>query len=521
MRKIAEVKIKSITPILMGGSQADYSDKILRLPSIRGCWRWLLRAIIAAAAGELNKDEIDAVKKTIPCILGGALDREVFSSRIIVRGVTEIKKYDVTFIKQNIIKDIQRIRCSNTGKHPLRIDVNYTHQRLNLLWMDLDKQIIYDRKGNLRKEFLGGFKLLQQILKDKGANRVEWKPKSPGNVRLFYDKGIRKQYQLTQNQQRILHNLLQKFEENLLTELLKRLGFIEGAKIELYSMAKTSDVEELLAIYSIALTFLLMGLGKGARRGLGAIKIIDIVSKDPNIEAQIIEINDLIKRLEEGEEKVIQQIIENNIKLAKNLLKKVDKKWKIMKAQAHYQSLPPIPSLTRGFFHIFVKRVSGGIWSEICNLNNDLFMRGGSLGLILRGISNPRNASVKLQHYILGLPRSAKGKAKFKAEINIHKGGQIALVPCKKDKTGFIYSHKIDQKEEERRRASPVFLTAIDDKTIIISIFKSRDWPTEKIYWYTTHKSKRSSLPHLVRVYQNLISNLRNILRIKGFTQIV
>ena len=105
MKKVLKLKIRSITPVMLGGHNADYIDSVVRIPSLRGIIRWILRAIIASAAREMKLDEKDAIKKVIPFILGGYVDNiGSLSSRISIQGNLRLKKIDRSYFERYIFQ---------------------------------------------------------------------------------------------------------------------------------------------------------------------------------------------------------------------------------------------------------------------------------------------------------------------------------------------------------------------------------------------------------------------------------
>ena len=264
---------------------------------------------------------------------------------------------------------------------------------------------------------------------------------------------------------------------------------------------------------------LLLGIGKGSRRGLGAIEILEITTND--------ELNDIKRKFDEfgkalkdkNMEKIsaiFREIVKNAIENAKELIKIIKERYKVNIKEGSRGDIPKIPSLDNTSCIIYIKE-SKKLWEEICELNNELFMRSGTLGLWLRGINDPCTQVKYLNHYILGLPRSAKGQPKKCIKLNIHTG---RLEPCFQklgNRTGFIYL--VDEKEKkEGRRASPIILSAIDSNFIILSIFKSEDWP-DKIYWCSTKRTRPTFKP-LKDVYELLLDELNEILKKRKFTKI-
>jgi len=530
--EITEIEIKSLTPLLIGGFDSNYCDKLLRLTAIRGVIRWALRSIVTAAAIKLQKDEEAAVRKVLLYIFGG-IESKAQSSRIVITGMSKVKKIDKKRIISNIIDRIDHSRVEfsvDPKKKPnedFRVRVRYKHQRLNLLWMDLDKKIFCAEK--VKRSYQKAFELLKQIAdKNREKNRkikVVWMPSDPKTVKLVANRKEFSRF-LDTDRQRIMDDFWEKFKHELLEEISKWIGEIDKATIKIYTLAKSIGLEEIITIYSSIIALLLAGIGKGARRGLGAMKVTNI--KIPELQASREELADYIKFIRDftrdikEEPKKLKVLIERSIKLAEEILK-LGESW--MKIKERIDSgMPRIPSIDSKNCLIFIKRTKD-LWKEICLLNNKLFTRSGELGRYLRDINRPNQPVKDLKAYILGLPRSARGRGRYRAIILPHeqkRQTRILLSSSRSNKTGFIYSRDEEGKVLEGRRASPIIVSAIDEETIVVSIFKSSDWP-DKIYWYTTHNGDRfkgKKIQPLNLVYDDLIKKIKEILKRESYTEI-
>lgn len=504
MKKVLKLKIRSITPVMLGGHNADYIDSVVRIPSLRGIIRWILRTIIASAAREMKLDEKDAIKKVVPFILGGYVDNiGSLSSRISIQGNLRLKKIDRSYFERYIFS---KLTFKITQKR-FRINVSFQHQRMELLWMNIDKvNYLTDIKNNIEN-------ILHGIANKSGAE-VSC---SISNGEL--DIKVKKGKLISPKVKQHLEKNVKDYIEKLFDEISKRVGVIQEGDIQIYTFSRIISYEEKLFAYACILALLLLGIGKGSRRGLGAIEILNITTSD--------ELNDIKRKFDEFREAlkdkntekisaIFREIVKNAIENAKELIKIIKERYKVNIKEGSRGEIPKIPSFDNTSCIIYIKE-SKKLWEEICELNNELFMRSGKLGLWLRGIDDSRTQVRYLNHYILGLPRSAKGQPKKCIKLNIHTG---RLEPCSQklgNKTGFIYF--VDEEEKkEGRRASPIILSAIDSNFIILSIFKSEDWPDE-IYWCSTKRTRPTSKP-LKDIYELLLDELNKILKERKFTKI-
>jgi len=267
---------------------------------------------------------------------------------------------------------------------------------------------------------------------------------------------------------------------------------IEHATIEVYSAAKMRTnpyviLLENLAICSIFLALTLSGIGKGSRRGLGAI-IINQMDISPEISD---EQKDLLKELQENLPKndddisLVAKKVKCLIKLAHNVAKEaLDEALSCSKLKMYNEKeprLPYIPAITSDDnFQVFLAKDLKLIELQaIFQRNPPKRAPLPTLAMRLQGLMNPSQAATILGSYILGLPRQAERK-------NIFNLVSPSLHHCMKLKnfqkdipTGYMLL-------AEERRASPVISSYLTQKIAVFSIFRSSDWPKE-LEWSSLH----------------------------------
>ena len=276
-----KIKFRSITPVLLGGYNADYIDNLVRGTSLRGVIRWILRAIIAAAAIRRELDEIDTIKKVLPLIVGGQINGEIKSSRIIIRSFSRINHINKDVIRRDIIhRHIgfeYRVR-----ERVLRARVTYRHQRLNLLWMDLDKKIIYEDQNQVKEGYRELYKVMQKIAENQRiATKLAWKPSEQEKIHITIPirrgsgkrQRIQKTWKLREQEINIIQSHWEKYLNDLCNEISMRIGRIQNGVLQIYTLSKSISNEERLFAYATILAILILGIGKGSRRGLGALEI--------------------------------------------------------------------------------------------------------------------------------------------------------------------------------------------------------------------------------------------------------
>jgi len=104
-RKLASLKIESISPVSIGGYDTTM-DTIFRTSSLKGVWRWWLRAYVAGVAWEKGLNEKRAAKEVVDRILGSG-GKEGEASKITIRTTYNNFKSDY-LSNEEIIKIVDR-----------------------------------------------------------------------------------------------------------------------------------------------------------------------------------------------------------------------------------------------------------------------------------------------------------------------------------------------------------------------------------------------------------------------------
>ncbi|AFH42070.1 RAMP superfamily CRISPR-associated protein [Fervidicoccus fontis] len=209
--------------------------------------------------------------------------------------------------------------------------------------------------------------------------------------------------------------------------------------ISLFSTESDSN-KKAAAVLSFLSAIMLMGIGKGGRRGLGSLDIIEI-EKQPEINGK--RINELSLKVEDLVDKTYEHFRNlDSIKDPQCTKKSIDK------------NLPNFPCLSKNheditsIYHVEARDESKKAFDVFKDLHN-LF----NLSMRSRERNFPKICSnLKEYDWFLGIPR--KGKYKEEKE-----GG----------------------KSEEWRRPSPVILSAHDNKIFgngaFLTVLASADWP--------------------------------------------
>ena len=427
MRKVAEIRIESLTPSAIGGYDPNKHDDILRGTSIRGLAAWWLRAIVSGKAydgGDLQYREkaINVQKEVF-----GSTDKS--SLLTVVQEVQSMKGINPSFLKRNGGID---------------------HIRLKLLLMGK---------------------------KDKDT-------------------------------------------------LLKKMLRIFRGTVKVYSSAKLESHMDaaMLGLHAIVLSLLSEGIGKGSRRGLGAVKVSQVTL--PDEVRRFLQSNGYNGLLSLGQdsEVVLKNVIDDALKLAGKALKEASGK-------RSGRSLPEIPSLSMRTAEVYVKKMNlGGTPEErLIRLNTTLkklFLRSmapsGSLPDILQKTKPCQKKTKKgkiirvseataLGSYILGLPRAASSPptsheymVKFRTgNTQSCSTSRVKLSRSTKNQySGFIGFR--NGAYEHYRRASPLIVSLLDERTIVVSFFKSSDWQDE-LQWFTSHQ-KTVTAQSVTDAY-NIVSN--------------
>lgn len=290
------------------------------------------------------------------------------------------------------------------------------------------------------------------------------------------------------------------------------------ATIDIYSSAKEQKliVEEALGLHAILLSLLLGGLGKGSRRGLGAVKLRTVsISREVKEFLQDERCEGLLRLPNGVNKETLRMVIDDARRIAEMLLKDVQ--------AGKLSRLPDIPSLSRRAAEIYITRINKGESSEgrLAALNTileELFLRSptnlerlpNKLQATRLVKKNVREGAITVSEatalgsYILGLPRAAKSpptnhqySVTFKTRNTENKQTRLVKsVPrsSKHQYSGFV---KFDEEkgvyDDSYRRPSPVIVSMLDEQTAVITLFKSSDWP-EELQWFTSNNKSVKAL---------------------------
>lgn len=309
---------------------------------------------------------------------------------------------------------------------------------------------------------------------------------------------------------------------DLYKELERMLRTFKGV-ISVYSSARSRKYleRETLGLHAIVLSLLLQGLGKGSRRGLGAVGIRKItLSQEIKEFLQERGYNGLMNLCQNGENEYENAIITINEETLRNIINDALSNAGILLRGVEKGKLPPlpdVPSLSVKTASVYIERIEQSRTCEarLTSINKTLeklFMRSmspsNSLPDILQktrrvkitrgGRSITVSDATTLGSYILGLPRAARRPptdhrytVRFKTDITGTKSTITAPVPGdeREQYSGFIKFNDKANKYEDYRRPSPIIVSLLDKGTMVITFFKSSDWQDE-LQWFTSHDKK-------------------------------
>jgi len=323
-------------------------------------------------------------------------------------------------------------------------------------------------------------------------------------------------------------------------EILKEMLRWFDATLKVYSLSRISNFlnEEVLGLHALMLSLFLEGLGKGARRGLGAVKIENIhLSQDIKEYLQKNNYEGLLRISQKKmNSETLKEIIEDALKIAGKVINRNSKEKSEIGVKKTAGKIPKIPSLSRSAAEIYLKNIGRAQTCEkrLVNLNGlleTLFLRSpwpsnklvNKLQNTIETKKRTKDGKVvtvssarALGSYILGLPRAAKNPPQpheyrivFQTEVSGQKKtNKVKTLPQKKEDqySGFIELK--DRQYQHYRRPSPVIVTLLDEETAVITLFKSSDWP-EKLEWFTCKQKEMTTLT-VAEAYGEVSKYLRN-----------
>lgn len=323
-------------------------------------------------------------------------------------------------------------------------------------------------------------------------------------------------------------------------EILRGMLRWFDATLKVYSLSRNDEFldEEVLGLHALLLSLFLEGIGKGARRGLGAVKVKNtLLSQDVE---KYLQKNNYKGLLEIVQNKLngegLKRIIEDALEIAEKVIEKNSEKRSEVSVRETAGKIPKIPSLSRSAAEIYSKNINRAQTCEkrLVNLKGlleTLFLRSpppsnklvNKLQNTVKRQKRTKEGRVKnvssamaLGSYILGLPRAAKNPPQpheyrivFQTEVSGQKKtNKVKTLPQKKEDqySGFIELK--DRQYQHYRRPSPVIVTLLDEETAVITLFKSSDWP-EKLEWFTCKQKEMTTLT-VAEAYGEVSEYLRN-----------
>ncbi len=490
MLRIGYLHLRSITPTSLGTYSPRFSDKLFRITELRGKARWWLRAIVSDIVGFDKKIILEIQSK----IFGG----NGLSSLLQLRAT---RPY-ITRCLDEVVKGA-RVGWSG-GRYVPQVA---WHPRLSLIFMKKLKKVR---------------KILKRLLIKREASG------SPPHEKLW--------------------ELLKKFIGEPIDHMFKKYRISTKIFVASRTTRKNLWIRVLLGLYSIALSLFLSGLGKGSRRGLGAMSItFDFLPLRRSHLWPLLD--DYIKQKLGLLEKISQDVEKTDLKTISTSIRELyytARELTVMITGGYRGSavgIPEIYSLSPSSFTSYLMATDslmkpigeyGSVYFEAfeatVTLSNILFNRTtfhpqarailGRYGLktlphVLQDIED--NAVGRLGSYILGLPRQGKiqkNKTQYLYIMN-RIDDEYTVKPLKKigdeELEGLTGFRPLDAD----RRASPVIVSMLNDKVISITIIKSKDYP-HQIAWGTTKKRKKLDTLSIEKAFQIIEEYLYNLTKKLG-----
>jgi len=485
MLRIGYLHLRSITPTSLGTYSPEFSDELFRITELRGQARWWLRAIVSDIVGFDKKIILEIQSK----IFGGT-------------GLSSLLQFRATrpYITKCLDEVVKGARVGWSGGR--YVPQVAWHPRLNLIFMRKLKKIRKILKRFLIKYEASGY--------------------SP------HEK---------------LWGLLKKFVGEPIDHMFKKYRISTEIFVASRTTRKDIWIRVLLGLYSIALSLFLSGLGKGSRRGLGAMSIaFDFLPLRKSYLWPLLD--DYIKQKLGLLEKISQDVEKTDLRTISTSIRELyyTARELTMMITGGYRGSevgkPEIYSLSPTSFTLYLIATDslmkpieeyGSVhfkaFEAIVTLCNILFNRTtfhpqarailGRYGLktlphILQDIED--NAVGRLGSYILGLPRQGK--------IQKNKTQYLYIMNRMDDKYTVESLEKNGSEELEEitgfrpldadRRASPVIVSMLNDKVISITILKSKDYPYQ-IAWGTTKKRKKLDTLPIEKAFQIIEEYIYNL----------
>ena len=366
-RVLARLALESISPISLGGYDTKMTRNIdgvqieepFRLSSLKGAWRWWMRAYLAGVAYDKGLDEKCAVKK-VGEILGSTKTASKFGIKILWSSIEDYR------VNLENIRNIPRLRLLYTEQLAL---LRYIHRKQ------------YDKVKKRTLELLEETEIpiYEDILNALEHHNFQKAEK------------ILKEY--------ILNDAKRTFKKIRVKLILyERLG------------ATLIDDERILSVGSLITALKFGGIGKISRRGFGSLKI-DL--KNSSYQHNVKNIFEAVKKIESQSDDINENgIIAKGIKELIRLTYSSARRLLLNKASSHERSLlPQIPAISKNkdALSIFLFKSSSLEKVGRSLVRTELNSLVGSL----IGIKHPQQRLRRPLGWILGLPRSVRSTGYF------------------------------------------------------------------------------------------------------------
>lgn len=396
MKKILEIEAKNSTPLLLGWYEPNKVDPMgIRITEIKGIWRWWARAI----AGGVMLDKSELVPSLYPA-----------------NNKSDVLKKVLGFVGRDL-----GFGCVSCGEKESAIASRYI---LRLSEVE---------KSNGKKLKLEDARKIQRIVLLLG--------------------GFPQEFELTQGEKECKMSLSRTGKDGNVRNLELYLPGCLKFKLNLISTEDNGNKErDKAAAFSLILSLLLMGIGKGGRKGLGSFDLVKINSNSEKLSEVINQLTNEAKR--------------NNLSAIRKLISETyDSFAKLMNIEggtssdSKIEKLPLFPSLSKresvSSVHVIFP-IQKPECQELTNLHNMFLLSVRSSENSTSKFDDWRNC-VKSVDWYFGLPRGVKKRAKY------------------------VILNKKGHPEGEARRPSAAVLSLHTEENLFgaggfLTLFASTDW---------------------------------------------
>jgi len=269
------------------------------------------------------------------------------------------------------------------------------------------------------------------------------------------------------------------------------------AEVEIYERTALTYPEERLLFGSLLTALKLGGLGKISRRGFGSLKV---TIKNKSNEA-IKDLTEIIKCIEQETnlnklEPLVKVLIKGTYNTAEELLKTTRGK---SKPKNILPSIPCISLKNKLAFSLYlIKPLMQMSVEDLLLIIGQSVLRAG--GRIPRGNLYAKEASITAK--LIGVEKDP---------LNMHVNKPLALFlglprkgKTKTEKTGYLTN---------KRRASPLIFSLLNNSIISLTLMFSSDWPEEQIKWKGVlwKKKDKRIIGIKDRIYKNVKLDKRTL----------